>query len=276
LSKTFLKNHGAFLTLAYDNLILLHQSSVSNNKKIKMKILKTSLLVASILFGSAVVNAQTADDIIAKNIEAVGGKEKLKAINSVRMENTLSIMGNDAPNTTTILNGKGYRNESEFNGAKIIQVITEKSGWTINPMAGANDPQALPDDQVRAGKSQIYVVPLLDYTAQGAKAELLGQEKVGTVNAYKIKITDANNIATTYYFDPATYYLVQISRSSEMMGQQVDVTATYSDYKKTDYGWVVPQNVDINMGGQFSMTLKLKNVEVNKEVDPKIFDMPSK
>ena len=61
-----------------------------------------------------------------------------------------------------------------------------------------------------------------------------------------------------------------------MMGQQMDVTATYSDYKKTDYGWVVPQNVEINMGGQFSMTLKLKNVEVNKDVDPKIFDMPAK
>jgi hypothetical protein len=234
------------------------------------------VLALAALFSAASVYAQTADDIIVKNLDAIGGKEKLKAINSVRMENTLSIMGNDAPNTTTVLNGKGYRNESEFNGAKIIQVITDKSGWMVNPMAGAADAQALPDEQVKAGKSQIYVVPLLDYAAKGAKAELLGQEKVGNVNAYKVKVTDADNIATTYYFDPATYYLVQITTSSEMMGQKMDVTASYSDYKKTDYGWVVPQNVEINMGGQFSMTLKLKSVEVNKEVDPRIFDMPAK
>lgn len=241
-----------------------------------MKNLKLGLIAIAALFSATAIHAQTADEIVAKYVDAIGGKEKLKAINSVRMENTLNIMGNEAPNTTTILNGKGYRNESEFNGAKIIQVITDKGGWMVNPMAGATDPQALPDDQVKAGKSQIFVVPLLDYSTKGAKAELLGQEKVGTVNAYKVKITDADNVPTTYYFDPTTYYLLQITRSSEMMGQQMDVTATYSDYKKTDYGWVVPQNVEINMGGQFSMTLKLKNVEVNKDVDPKIFDMPAK
>jgi outer membrane lipoprotein-sorting protein len=249
---------------------------VPNNKKIKMKNLKLGLIAIAALFSATAIHAQTADEIVAKYVDAIGGKEKLKAINSVRMENTLNIMGNEAPNTTTILNGKGYRNESEFNGAKIIQVITDKGGWMVNPMAGATDPQALPDDQVKAGKSQIFVVPLLDYSTKGAKAELLGQEKVGTVNAYKVKITDADNVPTTYYFDPTTYYLLQITRSSEMMGQQMDVTATYSDYKKTDYGWVVPQNFEINMGGQFSMTLKLKNVEVNKDVDPKIFDMPAK
>jgi outer membrane lipoprotein-sorting protein len=241
-----------------------------------MKNLKLGLIAIAALFSATAIHAQTADEIVAKYVDAIGGKEKLKAINSVRMENTLNIMGNEAPNTTTILNGKGYRNESEFNGAKIIQVITDKGGWMVNPMAGATDPQALPDDQVKAGKSQIFVVPLLDYSTKGAKAELLGQEKVGTVNAYKVKITDADNVPTTYYFDPTTYYLLQITRSSEMMGQQMDVTATYSDYKKTDFGWVVPQNVEINMGGQFSMTLKLKNVEVNKDVDPKIFDMPAK
>lgn len=239
-----------------------------------MKNLKIGLLAVAALFSASLTRAQSADEIIAKYINAIGGKEKLQGITSVRMENTLSIMGNEAPNTTTIVNGKGYRNESEFNGAKIIQVITDKGGWMINPMAGATDPQALPEDQVKAGKGQIYAVPLLDYAARGGKAELVGKEKVGTVDAYKVKVTDADNTATTYYFDPTTNYLVQVTRSSEMMGQQVDVTATYSDYKKTDFGWVVPQNIEINMGGQFSMTMKLKNIDVNKEVDPKIFDMP--
>lgn len=241
-----------------------------------MKILKTSLLAASVLFCVVATNAQTADDIIAKHIEATGGKEKLKAINSVYMENTLNVMGNEAPNTTTILNGKGYKNESEFNGQKIISVYTDKGGWMLNPMAGATEPQALPAEQLKLNQSEIYAVPLLDYAARGDKAELLDQEKVGDVNAYKIKITDAGGGVTTYYFDPSTYYTIQMVRTAEMMGQQMDITIKNTDYKKTDYGWVVPQNVEINMGGQFTMTLKLKSIEVNKEVDPKIFDMPAK
>ena len=238
----------------------------------KMKLVKTGLLSLTV-FLSAALHAQTADDIIAKHIAAIGGKDKLSAINAVRMENTMSVMGNDAPSTTTIVNGKGFRNESEFNGQKIIQVATGNGGWMVNPMAGATDPQPLPADAAKAAKEQIYVVPLLNYASRGAKAEMLGQEKVGNVNAYKVKVTTKDSAATTYYFDPSTYYVVQTVRSGEMMGQPVDITTTYSDFKKTDYGWVVPQNTEINMGGQFSMTAKVNKVDVNPTVDASIFDM---
>jgi len=238
-----------------------------------MKFVKRSLLLFTVLFSVASLQAQTADDIIAKHIEAIGGKEKLKGINAIRMENTMQVMGNDAPSTTVIVNGKGFRNESEFNGQKIVQVFTNKGGWAVNPMAGSTDPQAITDEQYKAAQDQIYVVPFLDYGARGNKAELLGQEKVGTVNAYKIKLTNKDNAATTYFFDPSTYYIVQTVRTGEMMGQQVDVTTSYSDFKKTDYGWVVPQAMEINMGGQFSLTAKVNKVEVNPTVDATLFEM---
>ncbi len=241
-----------------------------------MKRLQIGLLALTALFTASVVHAQTADDIIAKHLDAVGGKEKLKGITSVQMQNTMEVMGNEAPSTIVIANGKGYRSESDFNGQKIIQVVTDKGGWMVNPMAGIADPQALPEDQIKSGQEQIYAVPLLDYADRGGKAELLGQEKVGDVNAYKVKVTDKNNVATTYYFDPATYYLIQQVRSAEMMGQQMDMTTTYSDFKNTDYGWVVPMTMKLDMGGQFSMNMKVNSVDVNKDVDPKLFDMPAK
>jgi hypothetical protein len=143
-------------------------------------------------------------------------------------------------------------------------------------MAGATEPQSMPAEQLKGAQEQIYVVPFLDYAARGNKAELLGQEKLGTVNAYKVKLTTKDSAATTYYFDPTTYYLIQAVRTGEMMGQQMDVTTSYSDFKKTDYGWVVPQAMEINMGGQFSLTAKVNKVEVNPTVDPKVFDMAAK
>ena len=59
------------------------------------------------------------------------------------------------------------------------------------------------------------------------------------------------------------------------MGQPVTITTTYSDFQKTDYGIIMPQTSTVDMG-QFAMTINPKKVELNKDIDPKIFDMPGK
>jgi hypothetical protein len=185
----------------------------------------------------------------------------------------MHVMDNDAPNKIILVNGKGYRTESDFNGQKLVQVYTDKSGWAINPFEGSDAPQAMPDDQYKSGAGLLYAVPLLDCAARGEKAELLGQEKLGDVNAYKLKVTDKANVAVTYFIDPSTYYIVQTVRPAQMQGQTIDITSVYSNYKKSDYGWVIPMTMEINYGGQFSMTANTAKVEINTPVDAAIFEM---
>jgi hypothetical protein len=60
-----------------------------------------------------------------------------------------------------------------------------------------------------------------------------------------------------------------------MMGQTVTITTTYSNFQKTDYGVTLPYTSNVDMG-QFAMTINTKKVEVNKDIDQKIFDMPAK
>ncbi len=114
---------------------------------------------------------------------------------------------------------------------------------------------------------------MLDYAAHGGKVELVGQEKVGDVNAYKIKYTNKDNAETLFYIDPTTYYTIQTSRTSNAMGQDVEVKATFSNHKKTDFGIVIPYTTNVDMG-QFALTVNVQKVEINPTVDPAIFDMP--
>lgn len=237
-----------------------------------MKLVKICLLSLTVLINAAIYG-QTADEIIGKHIEATGGKEKLIAINSVVIENSVRAMDNDSPNKITIVNGKGYRTESDINGQMLVQVYTDKGGWAINPFEGSDVAKDMPADQYKAGAGLVYAVPLLNYAARGEKAELMGQEKVGNTNAYKIKVTDKDNTSVFYFIDPSTFYVIKSIRPAQMMGQSMDLATTYSDFKKSEYGWVIPQTAEVDYGGQFSLTSKVIKVDINSTVDAAVFEM---
>ena len=238
--------------------------------------MKTCLLALSALFIITTAKAQTADEIIAKHTDALGGKDLIAKVTSVYIESSTAVMGSEAPTKTSVIVGKGYKNETDFNGQNIVSAVTDKSGWMINPFAGATDPTAMPDDDFKAASDNIFMPDaLVNYAANGAKVELLGQEKVGEVNAYKIKYTNKYAAETIYYIDPTTYYIIQAVRKGMAMGQEVTVTTTLSNYQKTDFGIFMPFGINIDMG-QFALDITTKKVEINGAIDEKIFDMPGK
>ena len=233
-----------------------------------MKLIR-SLLFAAAAFVSTAAQSQTVDEIIGKYIDAIGGKEKIAQVKSLYTENSMEVMGNQVPEKEYLLEGKGFKSEVEFNGSNIVNCYNDKSGWSINPMMGGTDAAAMPDGLYKSGKVQIYFGgPLVDYATKGYKAELTGKEG----DSFKIKIT-GDGTESYYFIDSKTYTLTKSIIKSEVMGQTVDVTTTYSDYKKTDFGVVVAYAKNVDMG-MFQMSQKLDKIEVNKEIDAKIFDIP--
>jgi hypothetical protein len=236
-----------------------------------MKKIIHSILVITALAGAVAMQAQTADEIVSKHIAAMGGKDAISKVKSLVTESSISMMGGENPATTTILDGVGYKSEMEFNGTKIVQCVTDKGGWNINPMMGASDPTPLPEDQYKARKFDIYVGgALYDYQDRGSKVEFLGKEG----DAYKIKLTTKDNIEFLYQIDANTYMLKSMVTKGDMQGQPVDITVTVSDYRKTETGFMVPYSMDMDIGGQFQFTIAVKKVELNKPIDASFFDMP--
>jgi hypothetical protein len=240
-----------------------------------MKTLKSFAIAFFAFFCVITTSAQTADEIIGKYIQAIGGKDLLTKITSVYTESTMDVMGMQGNVKTTTLNGKGLRQDMDISGSAMTTCYNDKDGWVINPMAGSTSPEAMPEGQYKSGKEQIVIgAPFIDYAEKGYKAELVGNETIGTVNAYKIKLTAPDSTSSFYSFDPGTSYLVKALQMMEMQGQMTDNEITYSDYRLVD-GYAVPYKMDMNIaGGQFQMTLTVSKVELNKPVDEAIFSKP--
>lgn len=239
-----------------------------------MKSPKVITLFFALLICGAYVSAQTADEVIAKYVNAMGGKEQLSKINSLYTESKADIMGMESIQKTTILNGKGYKTEMEIMGSVITTCVNETGGWAINPMAGSDAAEEMPAAQYNQAKDQLYIgAPFTVWPEKGYKAELLGNEAIGSVNAIKVKLTAPDNTSAVYFFDPGTGYLVKSVSQGDMQGQMVENVATYSDYRQVD-GYTLPYKTTINMGGMFELANEVIKVEVNKPVDPAIFAKP--
>jgi hypothetical protein len=220
---------------------------------------------------TAPLPALTAEQIVNKNLDAVGGKDAISKIKSMSSEASMQVMGNEAPSKTVVVDGVGLRTESEFNGMKIISCYTDKGGWMQNPMAGAADPTPMPDEQYNAGKGGIYVGGLLyDYAAKGSTIALASQDD----KTYTIKLTTKEKQDYSFVIDAKTFLVSTMITTASMQGQPVTLTTNYSDYRKTDAGFVVPYNMGMDFGGQFQLSLTVTKVEMNKTIDPAVFAMP--
>jgi hypothetical protein len=238
-----------------------------------MKVL--TMLSLFIMFSfSQSVKAQTADDIVHKWLDAMGGRDKLSKIQTLYAENDVTIMNNPGTSKTYAINGKGFKSETDFGGQKIIDCYTVNGGWNINPLAGQPTAAAMPASQVKFGQLSLQLAgPLFDYAAKGNKVELQGKGDVNGSSAYKIMLTTADSIPILFYIGDKTYYILKETMKTSAGGQDLEISTIQSDYRKTQDGYVMSYSQEINAGG-LVITIVSKKIEINQEIPATIFEMP--
>jgi hypothetical protein len=236
-----------------------------SSKKI---IMKKFLLLAGFFMAANFINAQTADEVINKHIEAMGGLEKLNAIKTIYTEGVVV-----APNGTEITihswidNNKLYRREMDFGMGKGVMVLTDKGGWNSDRQGGMNQ---MKEEGYRRLEYQMDCAgPLVNYAAKGHKVELLGKETTDGKEYYKIKFTHKNGSELNFFIDAATYYISRMSFKGGMRGPNADPNAemvvTFSNYAKTEDGFVFAYTTSTS--GGFGGSLNLEKIEVNKPIE---------
>lgn len=221
--------------------------------------------------------ALSVDDLVAKNVQAMGGMEKLKSHNTMRITAKMTMdQGIEAPVTITEKRPNDIRLEFSLQGLTAVQAYNGTTGWQIMPFEGKKDAEPMGEDDLKDIKEQAdFDGPLVDYKQKGNKVEYIGKEPVEGSDAYKLKLTLADGTVKNVYLDADTYLEVKEESKRTIRGTEVDTETTLGDYKDED-GIMMPHSMQEGAKGHPPQTITVQKVEWNIPVDDSAFAMPAK
>lgn len=234
-------------------------------------------LLAALLVAPVFAGEMSVDDIIAKNIETLGGADAWKAVKSAKMSANINMGGMELPINMTFKRPHMMRVDMEMQGMQIVQAYDGETGWAVMPMMGSSEPELMADDQLKQIKDQAdFDGPLVDYKEKGHTVELVGKEDVEGTEAYKLKLTKDNGDVVHMYLDTEYFLVFKQEGRVNMQGVEVNSTVNLSDYKEVG-DIVMPHSTEIVAeGAPAGVVITVNNVELNPEVDEAQFAFPEK
>lgn len=244
----------------------------------KLLIILVSILVAGPMWAQDL----TLDEIISKNLTAIG-QDKLMKTETIKMTGMMSMQGMEFKITQYSKKPDKMRQDMAIQGMNIIVAIEGETGWTISPMTtGTTDPQDLPPEVIKQLLEESMVEPdvnwdnpFFNWKEKGINVELVGKEDFDGKPVYNIKFTFENNLVVNYHIDVERFFVLRQLYTVSEMGQTYDQEIRYSDYRDID-GIICPFNIKILANGQVATTFTVDGCEFGIPIDDSLFKKPVK
>ncbi len=230
-------------------------------------------MISRVLFLSAALaalsgnaSAMTAEELVAKNLDARGGAAKLRAVTTMHMVGKVRAGGGlDAKVESWAIAPEHYRGEFSLQGMTAVQAWDGREAWSISPFGGRKEPQKMSADDAKGLIEQSDIAgPLVDYQAKGNKIEYLGIEDIDGTDAHKLRVTLKNGDTEVLYIDPDQFLEIRVVNHRMVRGQEEVSTTDLGEYEKVD-GIYFPFE---------SGRSHVEKVELNQPIDQKMFAFP--
>ncbi len=239
--------------------------------------LRTFLIaLAAVVFLPIGARAQTVDEIIAKNVQAHGGMEKMKAVQTVRVTGKFSAGSFRAGFMQENKRPDKVREEQIIQGLAGVQAYDGKVGWQVNPFGGRRDAELMSRDDLKGLEEDADIDgPLVDYKEKGHKAELVGHDSVEGTDCYKIKLSLKNGDVRYYFLDADSFLELKIETESNIRGT-VQYSETYfGDYEEVKGLYYAFAFEGGQKGNPDRVKYEVDKVEINVPLDDSLFSMPT-
>jgi hypothetical protein len=226
---------------------------------------------------------QTAEEIVSKYLQNIGGTEKLAAIKNVKMYANVDQMGMSIPiEMISTVDGKMIV-KGAFQGMEFVQMAYDgQNSWGTNFMTMKAEKNSSEDSENMKRMTGDFITPLYNYQTKGYKLEKLSDETVEGVSCFKLKLTkkpileqgiEIQNV-DFIYLDKDNYVpIVQESEipSGEMKGKMQQ--SLFSDYQEVN-GVMFPFSMTSRVKDIGGQTINFNKIETNISVEDKVFAFP--
>lgn len=245
-----------------------------------------SVIFACVLLSLPIASAQAAEpnaqELVAKNLEARGGAEALKALRTIQFKGTIRFPGDfeldyvETRSRSGLGGASAVRFDSTLQGLTLIQAYDGKSGWSINPFGGRRDAETMSADDARSlADSGLVDGPLLSAATNGSKIEYLGREDFGGTLAYKLRVSEKDGDSFVYLLDPGTFLEIAITETRKIRGAEQIFEYELGDYEKVA-GVYFPMSVESgSKGSSQRQQVSIETASANPEVKPDYFAQPA-
>jgi outer membrane lipoprotein-sorting protein len=215
--------------------------------------------------------AQTVDEIVARNIEARGGLEKLRSVQTVKTTGKLVGGGREMPMTIWVKRPNKVRRETTFPDRTVTVGFDGTTVWGLDSTIGKA--QQITGPQAEGTRDDADIDPLLlDYNQKGLRVELVGQEKIAEETVNHLRVTRKNGKVSHYYLSAETGLEARITDTFEQGGMKMEVRTDLSNYQTVD-GMRLPFSIKQFSNGTLAVEFTLEKVEFNTPVDDEMFRM---
>jgi len=227
---------------------------------------------------SSPARAQTVDELIARNLEAKGGLDRIKSVETLRMTGRTTVAPRtEAPFVMEIKRPNRMRMEVTHRGQTMTQAFDGKTGWQVAPFAGKTEPQVLPSQVTRGMEEQAdFYGPLVDARAKGLTVEYAGLVKLDTGEAHRLDLTTKSGEKRSVFLDATTYLEVRGEATITAGGRTLVMESLIGDYRPVD-GLVLPHRMESGpRGAPERMRMTIERIELNVPLDDARFAMPGR
>ena len=209
----------------------------------------------------------TGEGVVAAYLEAIGGRDKLMSVTSLRTEATMDVEG---MGEMTIVEHKAanglYNMSMGMQGMTVMKQVYNGDKGYVEQMG---QKQPLEGEMLEKMKEEANIFPEIAYLGDDYTLEVKGLDEVDGQKAYKVVVTGPAG-STTEYYSKETGLKLKAIESQEANGQTQTISTEYSDYKSVD-GVMVPYMVKVSGMAPVPLEMKATNVEVNIDIDPELF-----